>query len=35
MSPALVWWMFFNVMARGWSIPAPKPDVSERTKNIQ
>jgi hypothetical protein len=27
MSPALAYWMFFNVMARAaWSIPAPKPE---------
>jgi hypothetical protein len=26
MSPALAYWMFFNVMARAWSIPAPRPE---------
>jgi hypothetical protein len=34
MSPALAYWMFWQVMARSW-LPAPKPDVAERTKNIQ
>lgn len=26
MSPALAYWMFFQVMSRAWSIPAPKPE---------
>jgi hypothetical protein len=26
MSPALAYWMFFSVMSRAWSIPAPKPE---------
>jgi hypothetical protein len=29
MSPALIWWIFLNVTARAWSIPAPKPEKKE------
>jgi hypothetical protein len=26
MSPFLAYWLFAKVMARAWSIPAPKPE---------
>jgi hypothetical protein len=26
MSPFLAYWLFVQVMARAWSIPAPKPE---------
>jgi hypothetical protein len=26
MNPLLALWMFFSVMSRAWTIPAPKPE---------
>lgn len=32
MSPFLSYWLFFQVMSRAWSIPAPKPEPKRESR---